>query len=135
MIPFVAAGNLGRLLSNRHPVGKSSCNGCRSWSLDNSLQHEATTHFCNLSSIGRSSTTESTSARPNVTTGIAPPRNTTNPVRKMKELKEKEKLKLIFRDFRPSNILIDHQMNAKVSNFGFAKQGPQLLKMDGLMSQ
>ncbi|GKC58648.1 hypothetical protein Tco_1086246, partial [Tanacetum coccineum] len=51
------------------------------WSLDNNLHHEATTHFRNLSSIGRSSTAESTSARPNATTGIAPPCNTINPVR------------------------------------------------------
>ncbi|GJZ40412.1 probable serine/threonine-protein kinase PBL19 [Tanacetum coccineum] len=32
---------------------------------------------------------------------------------------------LIFRDFKPSNILLDRQMNAKLSDFGFARQGPQ----------
>lgn len=35
------------------------------------------------------------------------------------------KLQIIFRDFKPSNILLDDEMNALLSDFGFAREVPQ----------
>lgn len=33
-------------------------------------------------------------------------------------------LQLIFRDFKTSNVLLDEDYNAKLSDFGLARQGP-----------
>lgn len=33
-------------------------------------------------------------------------------------------LQLIFRDFKTSNVLLDEDFNAKLSDFGLARQGP-----------
>lgn len=35
-----------------------------------------------------------------------------------------EFLQLIFRDFKTSNVLLDEDFNAKLSDFGLARQGP-----------
>ncbi|PQQ11703.1 putative receptor-like protein kinase [Prunus yedoensis var. nudiflora] len=39
-------------------------------------------------------------------------------------LHEEMDFQLIFRDFKPSNILLDEDFNAKLSDFGLARQGP-----------
>ncbi|KAJ4979293.1 hypothetical protein NE237_010073 [Protea cynaroides] len=39
-------------------------------------------------------------------------------------LHEKMEFQIIFRDFKASNILLDDQWNAKLSDFGLARQGP-----------
>ncbi|XP_021828545.1 probable serine/threonine-protein kinase PBL19 isoform X1 [Prunus avium] len=39
-------------------------------------------------------------------------------------LHEEMDFQLIFRDFKPSNILLDEEFNAKLSDFGLARQGP-----------
>ncbi|XP_059297632.1 serine/threonine-protein kinase PCRK1 [Lycium ferocissimum] len=39
-------------------------------------------------------------------------------------LHEEMDFQLIFRDFKPSNILLDEDFNAKLSDFGMARQGP-----------
>ncbi|XP_050370948.1 serine/threonine-protein kinase PCRK1 [Argentina anserina] len=39
-------------------------------------------------------------------------------------LHEEMDFQLIFRDFKPSNVLLDEDFNAKLSDFGLARQGP-----------
>ncbi|XP_040384069.1 serine/threonine-protein kinase PCRK1-like isoform X1 [Oryza brachyantha] len=45
--------------------------------------------------------------------------------RGLKYLHEESEIKIIFRDLKPSNILIDENWNAKLSDFGLARLGPQ----------
>ncbi|KAB1223702.1 hypothetical protein CJ030_MR2G011685 [Morella rubra] len=42
----------------------------------------------------------------------------------LKYLHEEMDFQIIFRDFKPSNILLDEQWNAKLSDFGLARLGP-----------
>ncbi|VAH15939.1 unnamed protein product [Triticum turgidum subsp. durum] len=45
--------------------------------------------------------------------------------RGLKYLHEDSEFKIIFRDLKPSNILLDENWNAKLSDFGLARLGPQ----------
>ncbi|KAG2548808.1 serine/threonine-protein kinase PCRK2-like [Panicum virgatum] len=45
--------------------------------------------------------------------------------RGLKYLHEESEFKIIFRDLKPSNILLDENWNAKLSDFGLARLGPQ----------
>uniref|UniRef100_A0A0A9HNT6 non-specific serine/threonine protein kinase n=1 Tax=Arundo donax TaxID=35708 RepID=A0A0A9HNT6_ARUDO len=45
--------------------------------------------------------------------------------RGLKYLHEESEFKIIFRDLKPSNILLDGNWNAKLSDFGLARLGPQ----------
>ncbi|XP_062201233.1 serine/threonine-protein kinase PCRK1-like isoform X2 [Phragmites australis] len=45
--------------------------------------------------------------------------------RGLKYLHEESEFKIIFRDLKPSNILLDESWNAKLSDFGLARLGPQ----------
>uniref|UniRef100_A0A0D9XK43 non-specific serine/threonine protein kinase n=1 Tax=Leersia perrieri TaxID=77586 RepID=A0A0D9XK43_9ORYZ len=45
--------------------------------------------------------------------------------RGLRYLHEESEIKIIFRDLKPSNILLDENWNAKLSDFGLARLGPQ----------